>query len=136
VPLLQLFYVSRAALSRDADAVQGILRSSRRNNATDDITGCLLFSGCFYGQVLEGRPELVRQRLDRIRADGRNSDVRVLLERRMSVRDYADWSMGYLHDLGLEDALERLLLAPTNDDAMIASIMERMRPDLVTGSVR
>ena len=74
----------------------------------DNITGCLLFSGRYFAQVLEGRPEVTSRKLDTITSDPRHVDFRLLVERHVVERTYAEWSMGYLHDLGLEDQLEAL----------------------------
>ena len=51
-------------------------------------------------------------------------------------REYGDWSMGYLHDLNLEDDLETLLLIPSRSPVVVADVMERMRPDPVMGALR
>ena len=133
--LVQLFYASRAAVSYDSEAVQRILVTSRRNNQRDDVTGCLLFSGCFFAQVLEGRSDVLSSRLDQIISDPRHIDFRLLAERPISLREYGDWSMGYLHDLSLEDELEQLLVQPSSSPERIVSIMDRMKPDTVMGAL-
>ena len=51
-------------------------------------------------------------------------------------REYADWSMGYLYDLNLEDDLETLLMIPDRSPVVVADVMERMRPDPVMGALR
>jgi hypothetical protein len=134
--LLRIFYVSRATAQFDSQAVQSILHTSRRNNARFDVTGCLLFSGRCFAQVLEGDPAAVMQLASRIAADRRHADVRFLLESDHDERNYGDWSMGYLHDLNLEDDLETLLLIPSRSPVVVADVMERMRPDPVMGALR
>jgi Sensors of blue-light using FAD len=134
--VFQTFYVSRATLPFDNAAVQSILQISRRNNARVDVTGCLLFSGHCFAQVLEGEQDVVRALTRRIEDDPRHVDVRFLYEVRREEREYVDWSMGYLHDLTLEDDLEMLLLIPDSSPAVVAEVMERMRPDPVMGALR
>jgi hypothetical protein len=134
--LLQTFYVSRAALPFDHASVQSILQISRRNNARIDVTGCLLFSGRCFAQVLEGDPAVVRALSRRIADDPRHSAVRFLFDVERREREYADWSMGYLHDLNLEDDLETLLMIPGRSSIVVAEVMERMRPDPVMGALR
>ena len=134
--VFQTFYVSRATVPFDNAAVQSILQISRRNNALADVTGCLLFSGHCFAQVLEGDQAVVRAMAERVAADARHLDVRFLRETRRAEREYADWSMGYLHDLTLEDDLETLLLIPDSSPVVVAEIMERMRPDPVMGALR
>jgi hypothetical protein len=132
----QIFYVSRARAVFDDAAVQAILHSSRRNNPRLAVTGCLLFSGRCFAQVLEGERAVVADLAARIAADPRHDGVRFLLEASRREREYADWPMGYLHDLNLEDDLETLLLIPNRSPVVVAEVMERMRPDPVMGALR
>jgi Sensors of blue-light using FAD len=134
--VFQVFYVSRAAASLDNAGIQSILHASRRQNARLDVTGCLLFSGHCFAQLLEGPERVVRALADRIAADARHVGVRILAQARREERDYADWSMGYLYDLNLEDDLETLLMIPDRSPAVVADVMERMRPDPVMGALR
>ena len=134
--IFQTFYVSRACSEFDTPMVQSILHESRRNNARLDVTGCLLFSGRCFAQVLEGEHAVVAKLVARIAADPRHDGIRFLHEARRSEREYADWSMGYLHDLTLEVDLETLLLIPTRSPVVVADVMERMRPDPVMGALR
>ena len=134
--VFQVFYVSRAAAAFDNAQVQSILHASRRQNARLDVTGCLLFSGDCFAQVLEGRQAVVSALARKIAADPRHVGVRVLSEGQRDERDYADWAMGYLYDLNLEDDLETLLMIPDRSPAVTADVMERMRPDPVMGALR
>jgi FAD-dependent sensor of blue light len=134
--VFQVFYVSRASSAFDSASIQSILQASRRNNARLDVTGCLLFSGHCFAQVIEGREPVVSALARRIAVDPRHAGVRFLRESRSRERDYADWSMGYLHDLNLEDDLETLLMIPDRSPVVIADVMERMRPDPVMGALR
>ena len=136
MPTIQLFYVSRASDPYDDGSVRTILQTSRRNNSRDDITGCLLFSGRYFAQVLEGRAEITSRKLETIRSDPRHVDFKLLLERRVDVRTYDQWSMGYLHDLDLEDRLEVLLNDAQVPAEMIVDVMERMQPDPVMGALK
>ena len=136
MPTVQLFYVSRASKPYDDESVRNILETSRRNNPRDDITGCLLFSGRYYAQVLEGRAEVTGRKLETIRSDLRHVDFKLLVERRVDMRTYDQWSMGYLHDLDLEDRLEALLGDVSVSANAIVDVMERMQPDPVMGALR
>ena len=134
--VFQLFYVSRVTAALDNAQVQSILHASRRHNARLDVTGCLLFSGHCFAQVLEGAEPVVSALARRIAADPRHVGVRVLSRTRRDERHYADWSMGYLYDLNLEDDLETLLMIPDRSPIVTADVMERMRPDPVMGALR
>lgn len=130
----QLFYVSSATTPVDSVVIQHVLQVARRNNRQLDITGCLLYSGRYFAQVLEGRKEQVQPLARRIASDPRHRNVRILLENHRIDRQYGGWSMGYLHDSELEDILEGLLLEGGEPTA-IADIIDRMKPDTVMGAL-
>lgn len=134
--VFQLFYVSRATSALDNRTIQSILHASRRHNARLDVTGCLLFSGHCFAQLIEGAQPVVRALASRIAGDPRHAGIRFLSESTSSERHYGDWTMGYVHDLNLEDDLETLLMIPDRSPAVIADVMERMRPDPVMGALR
>ena len=134
--VFQTFYVSRARSAFDESAVQAILDRSRRHNVSLGVTGCLLFSGRCFAQVLEGERAVVDDLAARIAADRRHDAVRFLHRASGREREYADWPMGYLHDVNVEDDLETLLLIPERSPVVVADVMERMRPDPVMGALR
>lgn len=131
----QLFYVSATSSPYGSNVVKDILRVSRRNNWRLDVTGCLLFSGRHFGQVLEGSKPVVVALAARIAADARHERVRVLSEATSATRFYNDWAMGYLHDLSLEDELERWLDGEVPDTAQLHRTLQRIRPDTVMGAL-
>jgi len=132
----QTFYVSRATATLDGGAIGALLQRARRSNEGLQITGCLLFSGRCFAQVLEGERSAVKALVERIAADPRHVDLRVLSEGRRAEREYAGWAMGYLHDASLEDDLETLLMIPQRSAVVVADVLERMRPDPVMGALR
>jgi hypothetical protein len=134
--ICQTFYVSRARSAFDESAVRAILASARRHNPRLGISGCLLFSGRCFAQVLEGERAAVDELAACIATDPRHDAVRFLHRASRSDREYADWPMGYLHDVNLEDDLETLLLIPDRSPVVVADVMERMRPDPVMGALR
>jgi FAD-dependent sensor of blue light len=71
-----------------------------------------------------------------IAADPRHAGVRILAESKRGQREYADWTMGYLHHLNLEDELETLLMIRDRLPLVIGDVLERMRPDPVMGARR
>ena len=129
----QLFYVSRATVPYETNAVKAILAQSQRNNLREEVTGCLLFSGCYFAQVLEGDQSAIDTAMSRIQSDDRHSDFRLLAERHVDERTYSQWQMGYLHDLTLEDDLEGLLLSAEPEPERVLHVMSRMQPDPVSG---
>jgi hypothetical protein len=97
--LYRILYCSRNRLAgvptTYPDAIQEILRKSRVNNASNGITGGLLFSeGCF-AQVLEGPLQLIEDTFERIQCDDRHNEVTVVGFGPIETRDFPDWSMAF-----------------------------------------
>lgn len=134
--MFQLFYVSRATRTYNSAAIQHILQMARYKNRKLDITGCLLYSGRCFAQVLEGTEAAVRPLAERIASDPRHADVRVLMESHRVEREYGDWSTGYLHDRTLEDRLEKFFLAAGQNPSDVADVLSRMKPDTVMGALQ
>ena len=92
--LEQLIYVSidtRGVTNpiRAAD----ILAEARRNNARDDITGVLTFTGGRFIQILEGATDRLEDLLARLAVDTRHSDLQILVRRDVPDRDFKGWDM-------------------------------------------
>jgi hypothetical protein len=108
---LQLIYCSRRRPTGEQSAtseVWNILQVARRVNPDNEVTGALLATSRFFAQVLEGPPEAVELRFERIRADARHYDVTVLERANVTERTYPSWSMGFssLDSIGDKDASE------------------------------
>jgi hypothetical protein len=134
--IFQTFTISRAAQPLDSAAIEALVRSARRSNAERGVTGCLLFSGRCFAQVLEGERAVVHPLAQRIARDPRHSEWRVVSEGRRPEREYAGWAMGFLHDVSINDDLETLLMIPQRSAGVLADVIERMRPDPVMGALR
>ncbi len=100
--LIRLVYASRSTFARTAQhqgldpGVARILAKSRKNNARRQIVGGLLFGdGCFL-QCLEGEAQAVDTLYEKIAADRRHRDVKVLMRRPISQRSFGAWSMKYV----------------------------------------
>jgi Sensors of blue-light using FAD len=128
----QLFYVSRVRHVLSEFEVRAILETSRRNNRRADITGCLLFSGRHFAQILEGEDSAVTELTNRVRADPRHIDMTIAFEKQIDTRRYQEWSMGYLYRHELADEIEALLQNGAGFER-IAAMMSRIEPDSVMG---
>lgn len=93
--MIQLCYISTARPQVQAEAVDGILAQSRRNNRRVGVTGLLLFNGKRFLQVLEGEPALVEQAYKRIGTDPRHFAIVKLSERTIEKREFDGWNMAY-----------------------------------------
>ena len=98
--LHRLVYYSRTRIEGGgaalAEAVDDILKVSRRNNAEVDVTGALMFNAGCFGQVLEGRREMLESTFERIQRDPRHEDVSLLTFEPIASRSFGHWSMGFV----------------------------------------
>ena len=94
-----------------------IIQASIRNNRLTGITGMLLVRGDQFLQVLEGPGEAVRTTYERILADRRHMQARVLGHDKAGQREFGDWNM----------CAHRLSKA---DDAILATLDKGAKPDL------
>ena len=77
---------------RDEQVTQ-ILKTSRKNNSSQNVTGALLYSNNFFAQVLEGPRKAIETIFERIQRDDRHGEVTVLDSSQLSRRDFPEWSM-------------------------------------------
>ena len=84
---------SRAIWS-DAE-LERLLTRARVHNGARGITGMLLYVGGNFIQALEGPETVIAPLMDRVRADKRHWHVQRIVDRRVGMRDFADWSMGF-----------------------------------------
>ncbi len=82
--IYQLIYLSRLAPDFSATCVAEIVRSARQRNRMQGIGSLLVFDGGRFCQYLEGDATTVCALTDRIRADGRHTDCRILLQSEFS----------------------------------------------------
>ncbi len=94
--LIRLVYVSEAAQPFSPADLTALLQKSQRNNAARGLTGLLLFAGGHFMQVLEGRADVVSERLAVISADPRHRDVHQLFCEVATDRLFGRWTMGTL----------------------------------------
>ncbi len=100
--LIRLVYASRSTSAPGVQyqgldpGVARILGKSRKNNASQQIVGGLLFGhGCFL-QCLEGDADAVDELYRKIALDQRHRDVTVLGRQVITQRSFGAWSMKYV----------------------------------------
>ena len=89
----QLTYISTAIPVMTTAMVDETLRTSRRNNARDGITGLLIYDGKCFLQALEGDRSLVEATFERIRADPRHRASVMLSLRETPAPEFGGWDM-------------------------------------------
>lgn len=82
-----------AKLPADIDA---IINVSRENNQREQITGCLVFDGECFAQVLEGPAGIVWERYMTISKDARHSGIELLrISSGRTHRSFGRWDMAF-----------------------------------------
>jgi uncharacterized membrane protein (DUF373 family) len=93
--VIQLVYISAPTRPMSVDDLMDILNKSRENNARLGISGMLLYTGEWFIQVLEGDEKVIDEKVVEIKKDPRHKDFRVLERKKISVREYSEWTMGF-----------------------------------------
>lgn len=93
--MIQLTYISSPTRPMSVDDLVDILNKSRENNARLGISGMLLYTGAWFIQVLEGEEKIIDDKIIEIKNDPRHKDFRVLEKKKISAREYAEWTMGF-----------------------------------------
>jgi hypothetical protein len=93
--MIQVSYVSRVSEPISAEQLLALLMQCRRNNTAQGVTGMLLFGNGTFLQAIEGEEGVIDALLEKIWADPRHTDIRLLTRRAITAREYADWSMAF-----------------------------------------
>lgn len=97
--LATIVYCSISAMKGTTAEVQeglfDLLAKARVKNAELGITGALLYNGSHFAQVLEGPRQALDAMIASIRADVRNENLTVAIDRKLPQRDFPDWSMAF-----------------------------------------
>ena len=115
--LTRVFYISEIAASCTDIDIKMILGTAHVNNRRLDVTGMLAKSDGHFGQVLEGRTDVMPGLLAKIQADWRHGAVRMLLQDSIETRQFPNWSMGLIQR---EDMAEEMRLAHHDGCANLA----------------
>ena len=120
--MLQLIYVSEAAIPFNDEILTDILKTSRKSNKEKDITGILLFRAKCFMQLLEGPKEEVETLYHKITLDERHKNFIIVSKEDIDSRVYPEWSMGFeqLSDVakGEDGYIDFFNQTPETDDAV------------------
>ncbi|MDP2636511.1 MULTISPECIES: BLUF domain-containing protein [unclassified Pseudoalteromonas] len=103
--LTRLIYASRITESFSNSSIEHIIRKASEDNVKNHITGMLCFNSNYFLQCLEGARTQVNQTYKRILNDERHTDITLLYYDEIAVRDFADWSMGYVPSSSLSSSI-------------------------------
>jgi len=91
----QLAYISTAIWLMTDNELLDILKTARKRNADNDVTGVLLYSEGTFIQVLEGQPHNIDQIFGSISNDKRHKNIIKLVEAKLDKKYFPDWNMGF-----------------------------------------
>jgi hypothetical protein len=131
---VRLLYVSRPVERLAPFEVMQIIATSRRQNWRAGLTGCLLFTGSEFAQVLEGPLATVQALFERLSNDPRHTDVRIAWRGAADSRRFPNWTMGYLLDTDLASDVAAMLAASTVPEGSASRLIARMADDVFLGT--
>jgi Sensors of blue-light using FAD len=90
-------YLSRCVVPKEQQesALEDIVTLSRQKNEVLVVTGCLVFTGVHFAQIIEGQRASVAELQKSIRADKRHADVTTVYEEQIERRRFLEWSLAY-----------------------------------------
>jgi len=93
--MIQTTYISTPTRPMTTDDLMDILNNARLNNVGMGVSGMLLYTGSEFIQILEGDEKVVEELLDTIKKDPRHRDFRIIEKKKITHREYAEWTMGF-----------------------------------------
>lgn len=126
-------YISKISRHLLAEEIQQINEVSIRNNQRDNITGVLLYLNTLFFQIIEGEAEQIDKLYERIRVDGRHTDILCLkTEYNITERKFPDWDMKLIDldeysDVLIQSVIKNLLQTLTESHR----VLERYTPPRV-----
>jgi hypothetical protein len=93
--MIQVSYVSRLSQPMSSEQLLGLLMQCRVNNSAQGVTGMMLSGNGTFLQVIEGDEPVIDGLVEKIWADPRHAEKKLLHRREISRREYADWSMAF-----------------------------------------
>ncbi len=95
--MFYLIYHSVATRLLTYEELSALHTDAMTGNATRGVTGVLLYRGGCFMQLIEGEEAVVRGLYEKIKADTRHRNVRVIEEGTREQRVFSRWSMGFVN---------------------------------------
>ena len=77
--------------------ISSMLYAARKNNSEHKITGLLIYSNEHFFHIIEGEEGAVKKCYELINRDRRHKNLKILLEKEISERQFPGWSLGFKH---------------------------------------
>jgi hypothetical protein len=94
--MFHLVYISAETEPFSQESLHLLLLRSRKENASRQVTGMLLYHCGSFMQVLEGLEQAVEHIFFHIQRDPRHHQIEVRLREPIKERDFCDWTMGFI----------------------------------------
>ena len=103
--LFEIIYVSLASRDLPAEELVQLLDKARAHNASQGITGMMVYHRREFMQLLEGEQAAVQALYDRIAGDPRHQQLRRIWDGPIRERGFSDWGMAFVapDELDLRD---------------------------------
>ena len=111
--LTRLIYASTSTRPVEVALIESILESARVFNGAHQITGMLCESAGKFIQYIEGDRASINELYNKLLNDKRHENLVLLDYSTIEVREYADWSMGFI---SMRDKRIQGLVAQTIND--------------------
>ena len=89
-------YYSSQQNSFNDEQLKEIVRSAVEKNAKNNITGMLLYANSCFFLIIEGPDDAIDNLYKKLLKDRRHSTITKILDKEITERGFADWSMGAL----------------------------------------
>ncbi|PWL29282.1 BLUF domain-containing protein [uncultured Roseivirga sp.] len=137
--LYELIYRSTAKPGLTDQDLEDILKTARDFNQANNLTGCLLYHGGQFLQLLEGDFQILLDLYDRIKRDSRHREFLLLHMKETDQRVYTDWTMAFKsldqNQLGKYSSVTEFTELVTNEkeSSMSKELFQAISADLVSG---
>lgn len=94
--LYEIIYTSLATRDLTPEELAQLLDKARTFNASQGITGMMIYHRREFMQLLEGEQEAVQSLYDRIADDSRHQQLRKIWDGPIRERGFSDWGMAFV----------------------------------------
>lgn len=102
--LIRLIYASTISDKFSSSDIEHILKAAREHNKRNHVTGMLCFNQQYFLQCLEGSRAKVNEAYQHILEDKRHTQVTLLDYTEIDMREFDNWSMGFMPECNLNAA--------------------------------
>lgn len=91
--LKSIIYISTKTKNFSEEELGQLVESASTFNAANDITGCLIYNGMNFIQLIEGEADAIHRCMERISADERHTGIVIVRDLDIEKRECPDWNM-------------------------------------------